>query len=47
MSRLPTGQLFRTSAGSDLILYRTFHAPAEDVWAGLTESDRTALWFGP
>jgi uncharacterized protein YndB with AHSA1/START domain len=47
MSRLPTGQLFRTSTGSDLVLSRTFRATAEDVWASLTEPDRTARWFGP
>ena len=47
MSRIPTGRLFRTSTGSDLIVSRTFRAPAEDVWSSLTEPDRTARWFGP
>lgn len=47
MSPIPTGRLFRTGAGSDLVLSRTFRASAEDVWAGLTEPDRTARWFGP
>ncbi|MGI8332523.1 SRPBCC family protein [Actinomadura scrupuli] len=47
MNRFPTGRLFRNSTGSDLVLTRTFRAPAEDVWAGLTEPDRTARWFGP
>ncbi|GAA1270344.1 hypothetical protein Psi02_20650 [Planotetraspora silvatica] len=47
MSLTPTGRLLRTGAGSDLILTRTFRAPAEDVWASLTEPDRTARWFGP
>ncbi|MEV4375365.1 SRPBCC family protein [Streptosporangium sp. NPDC049644] len=47
MSPTPTGRLFRTGTGSDLVLSRTFRAPAEDVWASITESDRTALWFGP
>jgi uncharacterized protein YndB with AHSA1/START domain len=49
MNHLPTGQLFRTGTaiGSDLVLTRTFRAPAEDVWASVTESDRTARWFGP
>jgi uncharacterized protein YndB with AHSA1/START domain len=47
MNRRPTGELFRTGAGSDLVLTRTFRAPAEDVWASVTESDRTARWFGP
>jgi uncharacterized protein YndB with AHSA1/START domain len=39
--------LFRTDAGTDLVLTRTFRAPAEDVWASLTEPARTARWFGP
>lgn len=47
MNRLPTGRLFRTDTGSDLVLTRTFRASAEDVWASLTEPDRTARWFGP
>ncbi|MDX3109346.1 SRPBCC family protein [Nonomuraea angiospora] len=47
MNRIPTGRLFRTSEGSDLVLSRTFRAPVEDVWASITESDRTARWFGP
>jgi len=25
---------------------RTFRAPIEDVWASLTESERTVRWFG-
>ncbi|MEV0379677.1 SRPBCC family protein [Nonomuraea sp. NPDC050643] len=47
MSPIPTGRLFRTDEGSDLVLTRTFRAPAEDVWASITESERTARWFGP
>ncbi|MEV4169017.1 SRPBCC family protein [Nonomuraea sp. NPDC049709] len=47
MSLIPTGRLFRTDGGSDLVLTRTFRAPAEDVWASLTEPERTARWFGP
>jgi uncharacterized protein YndB with AHSA1/START domain len=47
MNHSPTGELFRTGTGSDLVLTRTFRAPAEDVWASVTESDRTARWFGP
>ncbi|MGN9908509.1 SRPBCC family protein [Phytohabitans sp. LJ34] len=43
MSPVPTGRLF----GTDLVLTRTFRAPAEDVWASLTEPARTARWFGP
>jgi uncharacterized protein YndB with AHSA1/START domain len=43
MSLTPTGRLF----GNDLVLTRTFRAPAADVWASLTEPERTARWFGP
>ncbi|MFI7613316.1 SRPBCC family protein [Nonomuraea terrae] len=47
MSPIPTGRLFRTDDGCDLVLTRTFRAPAEDVWASITEPERTARWFGP
>ncbi|MFY1615182.1 SRPBCC family protein [Micromonospora sp. WMMD736] len=47
MTRTPAGRLFRTATGHDLVLTRTFRAPATDVWASLTESERTARWFGP
>ncbi|GAB2957404.1 SRPBCC family protein [Saccharothrix stipae] len=47
MTPTPTGRLFRTEAGSDLVLTRTFRALADDVWASLTEPERTARWFGP
>lgn len=47
MTRTPTGRLQHTDAGGDLVLTRTFRASAEDVWASVTESERTARWFGP
>lgn len=47
MSSPPTGRLFPTSDGHDLVVTRTFRAPAEDVWASVTEPDRTARWYGP
>ncbi|TNH29737.1 SRPBCC family protein [Micromonospora orduensis] len=47
MTRTPAGRLFRTATGHDLVLTRTFRAPAADVWASLTEPERTARWFGP
>ncbi|WP_327150626.1 SRPBCC family protein [Nocardia sp. NBC_01329] len=47
MSIRPTGRLEPTPGGHDLILTRTYRAPIEDVWAGITESERTARWFGP
>jgi uncharacterized protein YndB with AHSA1/START domain len=43
MRPTPTGRLF----GNDLVLTRTFHAPVADVWASLTDPERTARWFGP
>lgn len=42
---IPTGRIVPTAAGRDLVLTRTFQAPIEDVWASLTESDRTTRWF--
>jgi uncharacterized protein YndB with AHSA1/START domain len=43
MSPTPTGRL----VGNDLVLTRTFRAPAPDVWASLTDPERTARWYGP
>ena len=43
MSPTPTGRLL----GNDLVLTRTFRAPMADVWASLTDPERTARWFGP
>ncbi|GAA2632729.1 SRPBCC family protein [Paractinoplanes durhamensis] len=43
MSLTPTGRLF----GTDLVLTRTFRAPVADVWASVTDPERTARWFGP
>lgn len=47
MSPVPTGRLSRTDTGLDLILTRVFQAPVEDVWASVTDPERTARWFGP
>jgi uncharacterized protein YndB with AHSA1/START domain len=44
----PTGRLVAGAdgaAGPDLVLTRTFRAPIEDVWASITEPERTARWF--
>lgn len=41
----PAGRLLRTDAGRDLILTRTFQASIDDVWASITEPERTARWF--
>lgn len=47
MSLIPSGRLVRTPQGRDLVIVRTFRAPIEDVWASITEPERTARWFGP
>jgi uncharacterized protein YndB with AHSA1/START domain len=41
------GRLVRTPEGRDLVIVRTFRAPIGDVWASITESERTARWWGP
>ena len=46
MTPSPSGRLVPTATGRDLVLERTFRAPIEDVWASITEPDRTASWFG-
>lgn len=45
MIRIPTGRLDRTDGRRDLVLTRTFRAPIDDVWASISESERTARWF--
>lgn len=42
---VPTGRIVPTATGRDLVLTRTFRAAIEDVWASITESERTARWF--
>ncbi|WP_059009860.1 SRPBCC family protein [Streptomyces specialis] len=46
MNPTPTGRLVRTAEGYDLVLTRTYRAPLADVWASVTEPERTARWFG-
>lgn len=46
MSPRPTGRLFATENGLDLVLERHFRAPIEDVWESVTVSDSLARWFG-
>jgi uncharacterized protein YndB with AHSA1/START domain len=41
----PTGRVVATDTGRDLVLTRTFAAPIDDVWASITEPERTARWF--
>jgi uncharacterized protein YndB with AHSA1/START domain len=45
MSPAPRGWIEATARGRALVLTRTFHASLEDVWASLTEPERTAQWF--
>jgi uncharacterized protein YndB with AHSA1/START domain len=48
MKPTPTGRIIRTAEGGrDLEIVRTFRAPIDDVWASITEPERTARWFGP
>lgn len=47
MTPIPTGRLFGNANGCDLVLTRTLTGSIEDVWASLTEPERTARWFGP
>jgi uncharacterized protein YndB with AHSA1/START domain len=47
MKPRPSGRVVPTADGRDLVLERTFRAPIENVWASITESERTARWIGP
>ncbi|MEU7868834.1 SRPBCC family protein [Dactylosporangium sp. NPDC049140] len=42
-----SGQLIPTDDGYDLVITRTFRAGIDDVWASVTEPERSARWFGP
>ena len=46
MTNQPNGRLASTADGRQLVVSRTFRAPIQDVWASVTEPDRTARWFG-
>lgn len=47
MTPKPTGSLTAVGEGRyDLVLKRSFRAAEEDVWASITEPERTARWFG-
>ncbi len=45
MTPTPTGRLIGTADGRDLVLTRSFQASIHDVWASITEPERTARWF--
>jgi uncharacterized protein YndB with AHSA1/START domain len=42
----PTARLFAAAGGHDLVFTRILRAPADDVWASVTDPERTARWFG-
>ncbi len=43
---IPTGRIVaHEHGGSDLVLVRSFRATIDDVWASITEPERTARWF--
>lgn len=46
MNPTPTGRLIPTADGVDLVLTRSIAGTVEDVWASVTEPERTARWFG-
>lgn len=46
MTPKPTGRILPTADGVDIVLTRRIRGPVDDVWASITESDRTARWFG-
>lgn len=46
MTTTPTGKLVPTKKGVDIVLTRSIRGSISDVWASVTESDRTARWFG-
>jgi uncharacterized protein YndB with AHSA1/START domain len=47
MNPIPTGRVMKNDAGTyDLMLTRTFNAPIDDVWASITDPERTERWFG-
>ena len=43
----PSGKLLATDGGRDLVLTRSFGVAVEEIWAEVTEPERTARWFGP
>lgn len=42
----PPGHVFRDADGVRLEFIRHYDAPIADVWAALTDSERTARWIG-
>ena len=46
MTPTPNGRLLTTTDGLDLVLTRRIRGGIDDVWASITESERTTRWFG-
>jgi uncharacterized protein YndB with AHSA1/START domain len=46
MKPSPTGRVVSTAQGRDLVLGGPSASPIDDVWASITEPERTALWLG-
>lgn len=46
MTKQATGRVVSAGDVRHLILQRFFDASVEDVWASITEPERTARWFG-
>lgn len=46
MNTTPTGSLVATAEGRDLKLARTLDVPVEELWAWLTEPEKTVRWIG-
>jgi uncharacterized protein YndB with AHSA1/START domain len=42
----PTGRILQRLGGVDIVITRLIRGTVEDVWASVTESERTARWFG-
>jgi len=42
----PTGRILPRLGGVDIVITRLIRGTVEDVWASVTESERTARWFG-
>jgi uncharacterized protein YndB with AHSA1/START domain len=45
-SGAPTGRMVPTADGVDIVLTRLIRGTVQDIWESITESDRTARWFG-
>lgn len=43
---LPTGVIQNRSGADAVVFTRTFHVPAQQVWAMISRSELTARWFG-